>query len=52
VDDTYSRIDYILLSKSMAREWNAAETYVLAPPNWGFGSDHRPLVATFFAEDK
>jgi endonuclease/exonuclease/phosphatase family metal-dependent hydrolase len=52
VDDTYSRIDYILLSKGMAREWNAAETYVLALPNWGFGSDHRPLVATFFAEDK
>jgi endonuclease/exonuclease/phosphatase family metal-dependent hydrolase len=23
------------------------ETYVLAAPNWGVASDHRPLVATF-----
>jgi endonuclease/exonuclease/phosphatase family metal-dependent hydrolase len=46
-DDVYSRIDYILLSHGMAREWNPAETYVLASPNWGLGSDHRPLVAAF-----
>lgn len=52
VDDTYSRIDYILLSKGMAKAWIPSETYVLASPNWGFGSDHRPLVATFLAEDK
>ena len=52
VDDTYSRIDYILLSKGMAREWIPAETYVLALPNWGLASDHRPLVATFSAENK
>lgn len=52
VDDTYSRIDYILLSHGMAREWDAANSYVLALPNWGFGSDHRPLVATFAADDK
>ena len=52
VDDTYSRIDYILLSKSMAKEWIPSETYVLASPNWGLASDHRPLVASFSAEDK
>ncbi len=51
-DDTYSRIDYILLSKSMAKEWISNETYVLAVPNWGLASDHRPIVATFIAEDK
>ena len=51
-DDTYSRIDYILLSHGMSHEWISAETYVLALPNWGFGSDHRPLVATFTADDK
>ncbi len=36
----------------MAREWIAPETYVLNQPNWGLASDHRPLVATFEAEDK
>jgi len=51
-EDTYSRIDYILLSHGMAREWITNETYVLAIPNWGLASDHRPLVATFTAEDK
>ena len=51
-DDVYSRIDYIFLSHGMAREWNPAETYVLTLPNWGLGSDHRPLVASFSAEEK
>lgn len=51
-EDTYSRIDYILISRGMAREWVTNETYVLAIPNWGLASDHRPIVATFIAEDK
>jgi endonuclease/exonuclease/phosphatase family metal-dependent hydrolase len=51
-EDTYSRIDFILLSPGMAREWVASETCVLTMPNWGLASDHRPLVATFEAEDK
>ena len=51
-EDTYSRIDYILLSSGMAREWNATETYVLAAPNWGLASDHRPIVAAFWAENR
>lgn len=51
-EDTYSRIDYILLSHGMAREWNTNETYVLSLPNWGIGSDHRPLVATFTGQDR
>ena len=46
-DDTYTRIDYILLSPSMARDWVKAETYIPTIPNWGIGSDHRPIVATF-----
>jgi endonuclease/exonuclease/phosphatase family metal-dependent hydrolase len=50
-DDTYSRIDFILLSQGMAREWFKTQTYVLALPNWGQASDHRPIVAGFVAED-
>ena len=48
-EDTYSRIDYILLSPALARDWVTNETYVLAMPNWGVASDHRPIVATFKA---
>ena len=51
-EDTYSRIDYILLSRGMEREWLKEETYVLALPNWGAGSDHRPIVATFVSQER
>jgi endonuclease/exonuclease/phosphatase family metal-dependent hydrolase len=46
-DDTYTRIDYILLSPAMARDWVKAGTYIPTIPNWGIGSDHRPIVAKF-----
>lgn len=51
-EDTYSRIDYILLSQGMAKEWVKEGTYVLAIPDWGAASDHRPIVATFEAADR
>jgi len=51
-EDSYSRIDYILLSPALARAWVTNETYVLTLPNWGIGSDHRPIMATFETADK
>lgn len=51
-EDTYSRIDYILLSKGMSREWKADGSYVFSGPNWGLASDHRPVVCEFFATNR
>jgi len=51
-EDTYSRIDYLLLNRGMAREWQTNATYVLALPGWGVASDHRPIIAGFVARDQ
>jgi endonuclease/exonuclease/phosphatase family metal-dependent hydrolase len=51
-EDTYSRLDYILLSPGMTREWEPVGTYALTAPNWGIGSDHRPILASFTADDR
>jgi endonuclease/exonuclease/phosphatase family metal-dependent hydrolase len=52
LQDVYSRLDYILLSPGMSHEWVTNESYVLTVPNWGKGSDHRPVVVTIDAEDR
>jgi endonuclease/exonuclease/phosphatase family metal-dependent hydrolase len=47
LEDSYSRIDYLLASPAMSRAWLPQETYILTLPNWGSGSDHRPITAAF-----
>ena len=51
-NDTYARIDYILLSPAMKPNWRAEDTYIPTIPNWGIGSDHRPIVAGFTTDGK
>ncbi len=51
-EDTFSRVDYILLSRGLAAEWQKAGTRILALPNWGQASDHRAIVAEFLAQDR
>lgn len=51
-EDTYSRIDYLLISRGLYHEWVRERTEVLVIPDWGLASDHRPLVATFRANDR
>jgi endonuclease/exonuclease/phosphatase family metal-dependent hydrolase len=46
-DETYSRLDYILLSPGMANEWRPGDAYVLATADWGIASDHRPVAVQF-----
>ncbi len=50
--DTYSRIDFILLSPALKRNWLPGETCIPAVPNWGVGSDHRIIVAGFTTDAK
>jgi len=45
--DTYSRVDFILLSPALKRNWLAGQTSIPDVPNWNAGSDHRVVVAGF-----
>jgi endonuclease/exonuclease/phosphatase family metal-dependent hydrolase len=51
LEDEYSRIDYILLSSGMLKHWVKEDTYIPTIPNWGIGSDHRPVVAGFSTDN-
>lgn len=52
LEDSFSRFDYILASKGMAKELDRAGTRVHAMADWGAASDHRPVVARFVASDR
>ena len=52
LEDSFSRFDYILASKGMAKELDRAGTRVHAMADWGVASDHRPVVARFVASDR
>lgn len=47
VDDSYSRIDYLLMNRSLRNFWVPEKSYVFASPHWGEASDHRPVVCAF-----
>ncbi len=46
-EELYSRIDYILTSPNLRKLFRPEASYVLAFPDWGTASDHRPVCARF-----
>ena len=50
-EDTYSRIDYLLISRGLYHEWVREGSCIPRLPGWGIASDHRPVVAEFSADD-
>lgn len=51
-DDTYTRIDYMLVSEGLLPETIPQKTYIPEAQHLPIASDHRPLVATFSAADR
>lgn len=50
--ETYTRIDYILVSAAMQKEWVPEKSYLPRVPGMLDGSDHRPVVVVFKAVDQ
>ncbi len=51
-EKSFWRFDYILLSSGMKREWLKDGTHIFTRNNWHEASDHRPILATFVAENR
>jgi endonuclease/exonuclease/phosphatase family metal-dependent hydrolase len=50
--DTYVRIDYILISRSLLPSIDRKHCYVFRSADWNEASDHRPVVATIRVPDE
>ncbi len=50
--DTHHRVDYMLVNAGMLREVVLDKTYAVRSPLLLNASDHRPLVATFVAQER
>lgn len=46
-NDTYARIDFLLVNRALAPWVDAAHSGVHRSPAWNVASDHRPVYATF-----
>jgi endonuclease/exonuclease/phosphatase family metal-dependent hydrolase len=52
VEDSYSRVDYILLHPNAAAEWDASGSFLPTVADWGLASDHRPVVVALRTSDQ
>lgn len=48
----YTRVDYVLLSRGMKREWQRDSSHIAGVPFWLEASDHRLLKIGFIAHDQ
>lgn len=47
VEDTYSRIDFVTVSKALKRHVDKKASYIIDNPLWETASDHRPILIQF-----
>lgn len=45
--DLYSRIDYIMVSRSLREEMDSSAAKIIDDPDWDTASDHRAVMAVF-----